>query len=54
MLFPQIIYNSKNTVNKKSSEFVMEIVAIVTVSKLLLFQVESFVLFIDYGHVVVM
>ena len=34
----------------KSSEFV----AILTVSKLLLFQVKSFVLFIDYGHVVVM
>ena len=32
-----------------SSTFVMEVVALVTVSKLLMFQIENFVLFIDYG-----
>ena len=33
------------------SKFVMEIVAIVTVSKLLMYQIENFVIFIDYGDV---
>ena len=33
------------------SKFVMEIVAIVTVLKLLMYQIENFVIFIDYGDV---
>ena len=33
------------------SKFVMKIVAIVTVLKLLMYQIENFVIFIDYGDV---
>ena len=54
MLFSQIINNiiAKMLLPRMvSSKFVMEPTVIVTVPKLLMFQIENFVLFIDYGDV---
>ena len=54
MLFSQIINNiiAKMLLPRMvSSKFVMEATVIVTVPKLLMFQIENFVLFIDYGDV---
>ena len=54
MLFSQIINNiiAKMLLPRMvSSKFVMEATVIVTVPKLLMFQIENFALFIDYGDV---
>ena len=54
MLFSQIINNiiAKMLLPRMvSSKFIMEATVIVTVPKLFMFQIENFVLFIDYGDV---
>ena len=50
MLLPQLLIIAKTLLSRiVISKFAMEAVAIVTVSKLLMFQTENFVIFINYG-----
>ena len=52
MFFPQIINNSKTLLSiMVKSKSVMKPVAVATVSKLTMFQIEDFVTFIDYVDV---